>query len=209
MILENKYDEIMKKIEVTAKMEERILNRLQNLDGEHLPKKANHFPNYKKLLSLAACFLFLLIGSVITYNYMQPEDNNPPILATPDIADFETIEQLSKAVGFTVKEITELPFIAEQINFNSYWNELAEIVYQDTQYKVMLRMSKGNEDVSGDYSEYSHIKEVVLEGSRVTLKGNGLEYQLAIWQRGDYSYSIRFVEPVAEQVLLTAVKSVR
>lgn len=146
---------------------------------------------------------------IYNFNRVQPEENPSPIMVTPAISEYHTVEQLSKAVGFAMKEITELPFIAKETQYKSYSNELAEVVYQDAEHMAVLRMALGREDVSGNYGEYNQIKDVVVNGSSVTLKGNDRHYVLAIWQQDGYSYSVQFTEPVSEQLLLTTVESVR
>lgn len=204
----NKYNEVMKKIEVTAEMEARILDHLQQLDWEQKPKKVIDFPNYKRYMTIAACFLFLLVGSVLIRNGMQSTDE-PPVMVTPDIVEFQSIEELSKGVGFTMKEITDPPFSVKQVKYTSYSNDIGEISYSDEQHQLVFRMSSLNEDVSGDYSEYTSKKDVTINESHVTLKGNDNRYVLAIWQSDGFSYSVQFTEPVAEQEMIRTVESVR
>ncbi|MEK3899283.1 MULTISPECIES: DUF4367 domain-containing protein [unclassified Paenibacillus] len=206
--MENKYNEVMEKIEVTAEMQTRILNHLQQLDWEQKPKKVIHFPNYKRYMTIAACFLFLLVGSVVIHNVMQTT-NEPPVLVTPDIVEVQSIEQLSKGVGFTMKEITDPLFSVKQVKYTSYWNDLGEIIYSGEQQQLVFRMSSRNEDVSGDYAENTSKKDITINRSHVTLKGNDNHYVLAIWQSDGFSYSVQFTEPVSEQEMIRTVESVR
>jgi hypothetical protein len=70
-------------------------------------------------------------------------------------------------------------------------------------------MAAHDEDVSGDYNEYSSIKSLTVNGDSVTFKGNGEKYVLAVWQGGGYSYSVQFTKAISEQELLTTVQSVK
>ena len=118
----------MKNIEVTAEMRDRILNNINHLDLDKIPNKVIPFHNYKKYLSIAACFVFLLVGLIIIHNTINVP-NKPPLLEETGIVDHSTIGELSEAVGFTVKELQDIPFDVDTVNYTSYWEDLAEITY--------------------------------------------------------------------------------
>lgn len=207
--MKGKYDEVMKHIEVTSEMRDRILNNISSINLEKTPSKPVLFHNYKKYLSIAACFVILLVGTVIIQHTLNLS-NDPPIdLAIPDIVDYGTIGELSEAVGFTVKEIQDIPFAVDNVQYTSFWGNLAEVTYTGQNNTAVLRMASRNEDISGDYSEYANIKNYTTNGYDITLKGNNDKYNLAIWQYDGFSYAVRFVEAVSEQEMLTSIKSLQ
>ena len=101
-------------------------------------------------------------------------------------------EELSEAVGFPVKSAQSLPFFPQSIYYTSYWGEMAQINYANGGSTACFRQSLGEEDNSGDWSEYPAQKSLTVNGCAVTLKGEADSYTLAIWQDGTYSYSWKF-----------------
>lgn len=206
--MENRYDKVMKNIEVTADMRDRILNNINNLDLNKIPNKVIPFHNYKKYFSIAACFVFLLVGSIMLHNIINVP-NEPPILEETEILDHSTIGELSEAVGFTVKELQDIPFHIETIRYTSFWGDLAEIEYNGKSSTVVFRMAFRDEDVSGDYSEYTLIGNHKINGYDVTTKGIDGKYNLAVWQHEGFSYSISISNGISEIDLLKMVQSVK
>lgn len=70
---------------------------------------------------------------------------------------------------------------------------------------MMIRKSVGTKDNSGDYNVY----EDVITVEQVTLKGNEGKFHLAIWNDGEYSYSISVEEGMSQTELLELVNSVQ
>lgn len=210
MTLKNRYDEVMKNIEVTDEMRDRILNNIDTLDFEKPPKKVISFPRYKKYLSIAACLVVLLASTWVLYNSLNsPNIPEPPVLVTPGIVEFNSAGELSDAVGFTIRELGELPFDTTDVKYTAYWGEIADIEYTGANNSARFRMASGDEDVSGDSTEYTNIKSLATNGFEVTLKGNNGGYVIALWQAEGYSYSLQFIEAVPEQEMLTVIQSMR
>lgn len=206
--MDSRYNQIMKNIEVTTEMRDRILNNIDHLDLEQAPKKIISFPNYKKYLSIAACFVILLVGSVVIHNMGNWPSESPSDLGETGIVEYNTIGELSEAIGFTVKEIRSVPFEATAVQYTAFWNKFAEIQYTGQDNTAVLRMAFRNEDVSGDYSEYTNIKNISVDGYSVTLKGDNDKYSLAVWQTEGYSFSVQFTKAISEQEILTTLQSV-
>lgn len=202
------YNEIMEKIEVNDEMRERIIN---NIRSANLTKKAKviHFHSYRTYLSIAACFIFLVIGAIKLPSLLQ-EDRNPDILnPTGDIVDAASSSELSELVGFKVKTLTVLPFEVRDTIYSAYWNELAEITYSDEKQTAVFRMSVGQEENSGDYNSYSSVIETNVNGNKVMLKGEADKYSLAVWLADKYSYSILLTNPISEDDWLTILDQVK
>ncbi len=206
--MKNRYDEVMKNIEVTDEMRNRILNNISSLDLKKTSKKAVPFPHYKRYVSIAACFLILIVGSAIVHNTINlPGD--PPIQVAPDIVSYQSAGELSDAIGFTVKEIQELPFDIESVKYTSYWDEIADIEYAGSDNTAIFRMSVGNEDVSGYFDEFTSIESPEINGTDVTIKGHDDGYILALWQTDGFSYALQFKEPVSRQKMMDTIQSIK
>lgn len=202
MTLKKRYDEVMDRIEVTDEMRGRILGNIQKMELEAAPKSnVMPFPNLKKYLSVAACFVVLLAGAFVAGNMtgiLQP--NNPAVLNPGDgIVDVGTLEELSAHVGFEVEELAGLPFEVTETTYTAYWQELAEIVYSGEGQTATFRKSVGTEDNSGDYDAYADVKDIQFGSLTVTLKGNGDAYTLAIWSADGYAYSVSLSNGIPER----------
>ena len=198
--MKKRYDELMDRIEVTDKMRERILDRIQGMDIATPPeRKVIPFPKIKKYMSIAACFVVLAVGTFAichTTGVLQP--NDPPVQVANEMVQVDTREQLAAAVGFEIEELDVLPFEVETTAYVSYWNELAEITYTGEGQTATFRKSIGTEDNSGDYSAYSDVRELNIGALPVTLKGSGEVYTLAVWSANGYSYSINLSDGITE-----------
>lgn len=206
--MKNRYDEVMEHIEVTDEMRDRILNNITSLNLEKTPVKAAPSPNYRRYLSIAACFVLLIVGSVFIRNAINVP-NEPPIQVTPDTVTYQSVGELSDAIGFTVKEIQKLPFIVESVKYTSYWGELADIEYIGSDNTAIFRMAVGEEDVSGYYDEFTSVENHVINGYDVTIKGHNDKYILAIWYKDGFSYALQFREAVPEQEVLDIIQSIK
>lgn len=206
--MKNRYDEAMKNIVVTNEMRDRILNNISKLDLQKTSKKTLPFPQFKKYLSIAACFAVLFVGSVIVHNTINLP-SEPPVQIVPEIVPYHSNAELSDAIGFTVKEIQELPFEIESVKYTSYWGELADIEYAGSDNTAIFRMASGVEDVSGYYGEFTSVESHMINGYDVTIKGNDGQYLLAVWQNDGYSYSVQFIEPVSQQEMFDTIQSIK
>lgn len=208
MILNNRYQKVMNKIEVSNEMHDRIMKNINETDFNKQPQKVISIFNYKKYISIAACFAVLLIGVIAIPNIINT-DPQPPIQGVSDIKECNSLKELSQTVGFEVYEINNLPFHAQEINYISYWKEMAEIVYSNSDELFTFRMSIGDEDISGDYNEYNDVKSCLVGAFTVIIKGDSNKYSLAIWQNDGFTYSIQMNKAISEIEILDMVKSVK
>lgn len=182
-----KYDEVMEKLEVTPEMRARILQNVETQMAE--PRKK---PNrLRRFAALAACLAILLVGAAALPKLISsptPEESETTI--ANGMVEVASKEELSEAVGFPVKSAQSLPFFPQSIHYTSYWGDMAQIDYANGGSMACFRQSLGEEDNSGDWSEYPAQKSLTVNGCAVTLKGEADSYTLAIWQDGTYSYSL-------------------
>lgn len=69
-------------------------------------------------------------------------------------------------------------------------------------------MSAGDEDVSGDYDQYTSVISITSDDINVTIKGDQDQYVLAVWQARGYSYSIKLTNGITQDQMLEIVQSV-
>lgn len=147
--------------------------------------------------------MVLLVGSVIIHTMVHST------YEPPDIVEYSSANKLSEGLDFTVREIHSVPFEVDTVNYTSYWKELAQIQCTGQNNTVLSRMAVGSDNISGDYTEYTEVKNDTISDYRVTLKGSDGKYSLAVWQTEGFSYSVQFTKAVSEQEILIAIQSVK
>ncbi|MEA4972165.1 MAG: hypothetical protein VB119_03205 [Candidatus Metalachnospira sp.] len=211
--MNNRYSTIMECIEVTPQMHERIMKKINAVDFEKIPIK-NTYHGYRKPLTIAACFLMLFAGiwginGIMTKQSKPPLQSGPHTQVVPDIEEFDSIDELSQHVGFEVKDIESVPFTVEKKTYSLYWDNLSEITYTGDTEELVFRKALGSDDVSGDYTEYSSEKSCTIGDFTVTLKGNDDTYNLALWQKDGYSYSIMVLDGISESEMTAMIESAK
>lgn len=201
-----KYDEVMEKLEVTPEMRARILRNVE-AQAAQPSKKPNRL---RRFAALAACLAILLVGAAALPKLISsptPEESETTI--ANGMVEVASKEELSEAVGFPVKSAQSLPFFPQSIYYTSYWGEMAQIDYANGGSMACFRQSLGEEDNSGDWSEYPAKESFTVNGCAVTLKGERDSYTLAIWQDGTYSYSLSLSAGQPASVWAELIEGVR
>ncbi len=218
MILSKLYDEIMENIRLTPETREQILRRVSERERK---AKVHTMKKWTKYLSVAACCA-LVVGAAYGIYTLHPDKtvSEEEDMTTTDMADdgvqmpnpmqeYGSAEELSNAVGFTVKEIGELPFTVKETQYFTYEDTLAEIRYTGDEQEVYFRKSKGeDEDNSGVYNTYSQETTITVGDTEITCKGENDAYELAIWQQGEYSYSISLQTGISLEELQAMIETV-
>ena len=199
------YNEIMEEIQVDDEMRGRILRRLaQEMDAGS--QKAVAKRRWRQLVPLAACLAVLLTGSILLL-HRQPAEPEQVVSAQFSMEEVESAQALAERAGFPIRDIEPLPFEPLSVSYVWCWGELAQIRYDGADASVMLRKSRGSEDISGDYNVYSCQTELDVGGVSVTLKGEGESYSLAVWQADGFSYSLSAAPGLDVQSLAALVRS--
>ena len=199
-----KYNEIMGKIEVTDEMQSRILKNVGNhFSGRKSPRRKLWYPVFGGVA--AAAMLMLIIrpweGSNAPVGQNPPiTGNQPPIMEQGGFGEeYSSAEELSKAVGFDMFELNNLPFKAKETNYIAIDKDFAEINYSGEENSLTYRKSVGTEDNSGDYNVYDYSGEIEINKIKVTVKGEAESLKLAFWTDGKYSYSISLDKAVTQK----------
>lgn len=74
---------------------------------------------------------------------------------------------------------------------------------------VIFRKSKGNGDNSGDYNVYEKTVIKDFGFGEVTLKGSKKVYNLAVWEKGGYSYSLGLKKGVPENTIKNIIIKIK
>jgi len=205
--LGSKYGDIMDKVEVTAEMRRRIIRNIENYDFQ---RRALLQSNVRKrrYAALAGCLVLVLFAAIAIPKFMAQNTGVTDNGGTP-VTTFSSINELSQSVGFTVKDINYLPFKVSKTKYADN-DGMAEITYKDSgKNNAVYRISKGNEDNSGDYTDYGSTVKTDIDGSTVTLKGDDGTFALGIWNEGKLSYSIALSKGINKAGWQKMIESIR
>ena len=189
-----KYDEVMEHVQVTDEMQKRILSNVEA-----------HFSGKKKIVKWqrwvpaigAVAAAAVVVCSVGMWNHRisgLPAESSPAEMMEGiyNAQEYGSVQELAAAEGFSIPELSSIPFEVVDTSYTLIENELAEVRYTGNSdaERVIFRKAPGTEDISGDYTVYDAVESAQIAGADVTLKGDGSLIFLACWTDGQYSYSI-------------------
>ena len=212
------YNEIMENIYLTPETKEQILCHVSERERK---AKVQNMKKWTKYISVAACCA-LVVGAAYGIHTLHPDKtvSEEEDMTTADMVDdgaqianpmkeYGSAEELSDAVGFTVREIGELPFTVKETLYFTYDDTLAEIRYTGDDQEVYFRKSQGeDEDNSGVYNTYSQTTTITVGDTEITCKGESDAYELAIWKKDGYSYSISLQTGLSLEELQAMIETV-
>lgn len=189
----NPYRELMEQVNLTPEARERILTNVQQADLSSQPEKVVPFPRrrqtWRRWVSLAACLVVVVAALFAVPLLREQPDTAPPVQVLPPFRQVDSLDALSEAVGFPVKDVSDLPFDPVSTTYTAYDEGLAEITYTGSGGQTATyRQSCGTEDNSGDYNLYPDTQ--TLPDQNATLKGQDGLYTLALWSDDTYTYSL-------------------
>ena len=172
------YNEIMENIYLTPETKEQILCHVSERERK---AKVQNMKKWTKYISVAACCA-LVVGAAYGIHTLHPDKtvSEEEDMTTADMVDdgaqianpmkeYGSAEELSDAVGFTVREIGELPFTVKETLYFTYDDTLAEIRYTGDDQEVYFRKSQGeDEDNSGVYNTYSQTTTITVGDTEIT-----------------------------------------
>lgn len=127
------------------------------------------------------------------------------------LAQYDTVEDAQADLGFSVKTPAWLPEGYEQTLVQTIDNKILEVTYTNGGGNVIVyRMARGDEDISGDYTDYP--VDVVIDTGSVqgNMRGQAEDsYNLVTFTslNEDETYSIYFEVPVDQATLVQVVES--
>ena len=212
------YNEIMENIYLTPETKEQILCHVSERERK---AKVQNMKKWTKYISVAACCA-LVVGAAYGIHTLHPDKtvSEEEDMTTADMVDdgaqianpmkeYGSAEELSDAVGFTVREIGELPFTVKETLYFTYDDTLAEIRYTGDDQEVYFRKSQGeDEDNSGVYNTYSQTTTITVGDTEITCKGESDAYELAIRKKDGYSYSISLQTGISLEELQAMIETV-
>lgn len=127
------------------------------------------------------------------------------------VEEVGSMQQATELTGFTMRVPEgKAPYTEKTISVIG--EDMIEVAYSKEEPFAVgysIRKARAEGDISGDYTEYTDIREVDFEGRKVTLKGEAGTYSLALWEENGFSYAVKAQEqPMMEEEILEIVKAV-
>ena len=133
----------------------------------------------KKKIYLILCISFILL---ISGCGKKTEVSNP-------FVEVSNIKEVESLVGFTIT-VPDKVLDYKDKRISVIENEMIDITYTKKKSKLTIRKGIGTVDISGDYNNYSDIKENTIDGVTVTTRGNDNLIFNATWNNDNYTYAI-------------------
>ena len=156
----------------------------------------------REFMGLAAAALLLILAFTLAPGLFRPaEDPGQEQTANPFVT-YQSLEEAEKAAGFAL-HVPESFEGAARREIAVIDGRIIDVTYLDGEDNRILTIRKGTgeEDICGDYNEYTKEAVMDLGGLSVTVKGGEDRIFLALWQEGDYSYTVSFDEGGTEDQL--------
>ncbi len=203
------YDLIMEHISVTPEMEDRIVGNLQKETAKRSRPQPRTYTYW--ITGLAACAAILVIClAVVPMLHMQTQEPGGHVGAPLPPTSYETVEEALSALPFDACIPAELPQGYKMSACTIYYNEMLELTYASEDSEINYRTAQGNEDISGDSTEYAALDTVAADnGASVSLKGGKDGWQTAIWMNADRAYCVYSIQPLSENDMMMIVNSVQ
>jgi uncharacterized membrane protein len=125
-------------------------------------------------------------------NSMKPDTGvvGKNVRISSPFIDCDTIDVAGKIAGFTVTVPEKMPQSYVQKSIVAVENKMVQVIYANGEKEILIRKAKGNEDISGNFSEYTETNTVTVGSIKVSTRGDNGKINVATWVDGEYTYSI-------------------
>lgn len=152
----------------------------------------------KKRIYLILCISFILL---ISGCGKKAEVSNP-------FVEVSNIKEVESLVGFTIT-VPDKVLDYKDKRISVIENEMIDITYTKKKSKLTIRKGIGTVDISGDYNNYSDIKENIIDGVTVTTRGNDNLIFNATWNNDNYTYAIVSNKGIDSGDIVNLVKEIK
>jgi len=209
----SKYNEIMEHIELTDEIRERILG---NVKAKNKRRRINRI--FGAITAAAACAAIVFgtvtvikntgsfgkkAGSDTAITSSQATDSTVNDTLTYGATPYKNAEELSENFSFEIHDITTLPFDVQNVSYSIMFESFAEVIYYGRNgEECCFRVGMDTEDISGEYDEFTSIKNVQVNSTNVTIKGFEGKYRLASWIKDGHFCSVSLNEDTDMNILM-------
>lgn len=104
--------------------------------------------------------------------------------------DCESLEDAAKIAGFELS-CPESVLESDSMLIQAIEEDMIQVIYDKNDEEVLrIRKSRSDDDITGDYNEYSEEVDQDINGISVHLKGENEKYSTVSWNVDEYQYCI-------------------
>ncbi len=168
----------------------------------------------KKLLSLTALvllFTVLMSVSASACSLFQKKNENTGVVGLPNpFVQVKTMDEAQERIGYGM-QVPEKVGNYKKDAIEVCGTEFLQVSYVDKDGdSFLIRKSKSNEDLTGDYNVYSQNKSVKVGKTTVKTHGNNGKVSNATWKNRGYSYAVTGAQKgLTQKDIETIVSSVK
>lgn len=154
-------------------------------------------------------YTYQAVGQFVNFEKINAvEDENPVQIPNPFVSH-ESLADVKEVLSFTPVVPSVLPAGFEQNEISSTSSDFLQIVYTDSSNnRIVYRMAKGSEDISGNYNTYKINKEVKIGDLTVTMRGND-KISNAIWINDEFTFSVSFDVELEETEVINLIENIK
>lgn len=123
------------------------------------------------------------------------------------LKEYKSVAEAKSAVGFEAKIPTKLPQGYELAYIGTISDETFELTYENGENEITYRTAKGKNDISGDYNVYKETKNIKAGKLDVLFRANA-ETASAVWQDGDFTFSVYADKAITEKEMTDIILSI-
>jgi hypothetical protein len=180
----------------------KLLDSLNDVDDKYVEEALEFYDRNKskkniidlsfflKYATIAAC-LVLVVGASFTFKLQQKNDVESVAAVNP-YQEVNSLQEASKITGFDMKVPESIGEYNNQL-ISVIGGKIIEVRYLSSDEKdtgIIIRKSRGDEDISGDYNTYSTNITENIYGKDVNLRGDGERIFVATWTEDGFSYAV-------------------
>lgn len=165
-------------------------------------------------LTITACLRNSNDTSNGTISGAEKEETENALQLPNPFQDCNTLKEAVDIAGFEMEAPERIDGYANRL-IQAIDGEMIQVIFYNGDLeegdltRMLIRKGTGNEDISGDYNDYTETRELDADGVIVTTKGNEDKINVAIWSSGGFSYAIDFDEGADTDTVIEIVKGVR
>ena len=154
-------------------------------------------------------YTYHAVGQFVDFEKIgAAEDENNVQIPNPFVS-YESLADVKEVLSFDPVVPSALPAGFEQSEITSTGSDFLQIVYADgSDNRIVYRMAKGSEDISGDYNTYKNNKEVKIGDLTVTMRGND-NVSSAVWVDGGFAFSVSSDIEMEEAGVISMIESMK
>ncbi len=154
-------------------------------------------------------YTYHAVGQFVNFKKIDAAEEENAVQIPNPFVPYESLADVKEVLSFEPVVPSVLPAGFAQSEITSTGSDFLQIVYTDSSdNRIVYRMAKGSEDISGDYNTYTINKEVKIGDLTVTMRGND-NISGAVWVDGEFTYCILSDVALEESEVIRLIENLK